>query len=281
MPVMGEVDLFLSLTRARVLAVTGTKGKTTTTALIGAILEAAGLPHAVGGNIGTPLIERVDELGPEDWAVLELSELQLPDHPARRRHRGLHQHRSRSPRPARLAGGVPRREGAAGRAERRRDRDPERRRPRLPRAGRTPVQRPALVRPGRRVAGGLRARRVGDGRGRAGAAGGRRPAARAATCSSNVLAAALAAPPGGCVRDRHRRCRARVRGRAASAGGAGGARRRALGERLAGHHPTGGHGRAGGVRAGAGRAHRRRPRQGPGLRRALPRRSRGGLARWY
>ena len=64
-PVMGEVDLFLSLTRARVLAVTGTKGKTTTTALIGAMLDAAGLPHAVGGNIGTPLIERVDELGPE------------------------------------------------------------------------------------------------------------------------------------------------------------------------------------------------------------------------
>jgi UDP-N-acetylmuramoylalanine--D-glutamate ligase len=80
-PVLGEVDLFLSLTRARVLAVTGTKGKTTTTALIGAILEAADVPHALGGNIGTPLIERVDELGPEDWAVLELSELQLPTIP--------------------------------------------------------------------------------------------------------------------------------------------------------------------------------------------------------
>ena len=80
-PVLGEVDLFLSLTRARVLAVTGTKGKTTTTALIGAMLEAAGVPHAVGGNIGTPLIERVDELGADDWAVLELSELQLPTIP--------------------------------------------------------------------------------------------------------------------------------------------------------------------------------------------------------
>ena len=102
-PVLGEVDLFLSLTRARVLAVTGTKGKTTTTALIGAILEAAGVPHAVGGNIGTPLIERVDELGPDDWAVLELSELQLPDHPARGGHRGLHQYRGRPPGPPRLA----------------------------------------------------------------------------------------------------------------------------------------------------------------------------------
>jgi UDP-N-acetylmuramoylalanine--D-glutamate ligase len=74
---VSEVDLFLRLTSARVLAVTGTKGKTTTTALIGAILDAGDVPHAVGGNIGTPLIERVAELGPDDWAVLELSELQL------------------------------------------------------------------------------------------------------------------------------------------------------------------------------------------------------------
>jgi UDP-N-acetylmuramoylalanine--D-glutamate ligase len=76
--VLAEVELFLRLTRARVLAVTGTKGKTTTTALIGSILEAAGMPHAVGGNIGTPLIEQVGRLAAEDWAVLELSELQLP-----------------------------------------------------------------------------------------------------------------------------------------------------------------------------------------------------------
>jgi UDP-N-acetylmuramoylalanine--D-glutamate ligase len=76
--VVSEVELFLRLTRARVLAVTGTKGKTTTTALIGSILDAGDVPHAVGGNIGTPLIERVGELTAEHWAVLELSELQLP-----------------------------------------------------------------------------------------------------------------------------------------------------------------------------------------------------------
>ena len=76
--IVSEVDLFLRLTRARVLAVTGTKGKTTTTALIGGILTAAGVPHAVGGNIGTPLVEQVGRLTSEDWAVLELSELQLP-----------------------------------------------------------------------------------------------------------------------------------------------------------------------------------------------------------
>jgi UDP-N-acetylmuramoylalanine--D-glutamate ligase len=75
---VSEVELFLRLTRAHVLGVTGTKGKTTTTALIGAIFEAAGMRHLVGGNIGRPLIEEVERLGPDDWAVLELSELQLP-----------------------------------------------------------------------------------------------------------------------------------------------------------------------------------------------------------
>jgi UDP-N-acetylmuramoylalanine--D-glutamate ligase len=77
-PMVSEVDLFLRLTRARVLAVTGTKGKTTTASLVAAILAAGKVPHALGGNIGVPLIERAGELGPETWAVLELSELQLP-----------------------------------------------------------------------------------------------------------------------------------------------------------------------------------------------------------
>ena len=76
--IVSEVDLFLRLTPARVLAITGTKGKTTTTAMIGSILAAAAVRHLVGGNIGQPLIEEVESLGPADWAVLELSELQLP-----------------------------------------------------------------------------------------------------------------------------------------------------------------------------------------------------------
>jgi UDP-N-acetylmuramoylalanine--D-glutamate ligase len=75
---ISEVELFLRLTRARILAVTGTKGKTTTATLLDAMLEAGGLPHALGGNIGQPLIERSTELTPEDWVVVELSELQLP-----------------------------------------------------------------------------------------------------------------------------------------------------------------------------------------------------------
>ena len=76
--VVSEVGLFLRLTRSRVLAVTGTKGKTTTASLVAAMLESGGATFALGGNIGTPLIERAGELGPDAWAVLELSELQLP-----------------------------------------------------------------------------------------------------------------------------------------------------------------------------------------------------------
>jgi UDP-N-acetylmuramoylalanine--D-glutamate ligase len=76
--IVSEVGLFLRLTRARVLAITGTKGKTTTASLVAAMLEAGDVPVVLGGNIGTPLIERAAELGPDDWAVLELSELQLP-----------------------------------------------------------------------------------------------------------------------------------------------------------------------------------------------------------
>jgi len=75
---VSEVDLFLRLTTAHVMAITGTKGKTTTTSMIGSIFQAAGVRHLVGCNIGTPLIEEVESLGQKDWAVVELSELQLP-----------------------------------------------------------------------------------------------------------------------------------------------------------------------------------------------------------
>jgi len=75
---VSEVELFLRLTRARILGVTGTKGKTTTASLIAAMLTRGGVPNVLGGNIGTPLIERAAELRADDWAVLELSELQLP-----------------------------------------------------------------------------------------------------------------------------------------------------------------------------------------------------------
>jgi len=75
---VSEVDLFLRLTRARIVGVTGTKGKTTTATLVSAILARAGIPSVLGGNVGTPLVERSNDFGPDDWAVVELSELQLP-----------------------------------------------------------------------------------------------------------------------------------------------------------------------------------------------------------
>jgi len=76
--IVSEVELFMRLTRSMILGVTGTKGKTTTASLVAAMLQSAGIPHVLGGNIGTPLIERVTTLAPSHWAVLELSELQLP-----------------------------------------------------------------------------------------------------------------------------------------------------------------------------------------------------------
>ncbi|CAN5123135.1 UDP-N-acetylmuramoyl-L-alanine--D-glutamate ligase [soil metagenome] len=77
-PVVSEVDLFLRLCPSSVVGVTGTKGKTTTSSLSAAVLGASGAPAVLGGNIGTPLVERLPELTPEHRVVLELSELQLP-----------------------------------------------------------------------------------------------------------------------------------------------------------------------------------------------------------
>ncbi len=74
-----EADLFLRLCPAPTVGVTGTKGKTTTSSLAHAILSADPSHAAVlGGNIGTPLVERLPELTPEHRVVIELSELQLP-----------------------------------------------------------------------------------------------------------------------------------------------------------------------------------------------------------
>jgi UDP-N-acetylmuramoylalanine--D-glutamate ligase len=76
-PVWGEVELASRLTAARFLAITGTNGKSTTTSLLGAMLEAAGYPVVVAGNIGTALCEVVTTLGPSHWVVAELSSFQL------------------------------------------------------------------------------------------------------------------------------------------------------------------------------------------------------------
>jgi UDP-N-acetylmuramoylalanine--D-glutamate ligase len=77
-PVLSEVDLFLRLCPAPTVGVTGTKGKTTTAALCAAVLGAGSAPVLLGGNIGTPLVERLPSLTAGHRVVLELSELQLP-----------------------------------------------------------------------------------------------------------------------------------------------------------------------------------------------------------
>ncbi|HEX5827297.1 MAG TPA: UDP-N-acetylmuramoyl-L-alanine--D-glutamate ligase [Candidatus Limnocylindrales bacterium] len=76
---VSESDLFLRLCPSPTVGVTGTKGKTTTSSLAHAILAADPLhPAILGGNIGTPLVERLPELTPEHRVIVELSELQLP-----------------------------------------------------------------------------------------------------------------------------------------------------------------------------------------------------------
>lgn len=76
-PVIGEIELAFRWLRGRVIAITGTKGKSTTTALTGTILEQAGRRVFVGGNIGTPLSGQVDRSTPESIHVVEVSSFQL------------------------------------------------------------------------------------------------------------------------------------------------------------------------------------------------------------
>lgn len=72
-----EMEAFISLCPCRIIAVTGSDGKTTTTTIIAGMLKAAGYRTFVGGNIGNPLLCRVDEIRPDDMVVLELSSFQL------------------------------------------------------------------------------------------------------------------------------------------------------------------------------------------------------------
>lgn len=60
-----------------IAAVTGSDGKTTTTTLISEMLRAEGYRVHLGGNIGYPLLSRIEEITPDDWAVVELSSFQL------------------------------------------------------------------------------------------------------------------------------------------------------------------------------------------------------------
>ena len=75
--IIGELELASRWLRGRVIAVTGTKGKSTTTTLIGRMLEADGRPVLVGGNIGVPLSAQVDASTPDTVHVVEASSFQL------------------------------------------------------------------------------------------------------------------------------------------------------------------------------------------------------------
>jgi UDP-N-acetylmuramoylalanine--D-glutamate ligase len=76
-PVWSEIELASRFLRGRLVCITGSNGKTTTTSLIGHILESAGLPVQVAGNIGTPLISRVDVSSDAGFTVVEASSFQL------------------------------------------------------------------------------------------------------------------------------------------------------------------------------------------------------------
>jgi UDP-N-acetylmuramoylalanine--D-glutamate ligase len=75
--VIGEIELASRYLQGRIVAITGSNGKTTTTSLIAELLKDAGLPTQVGGNIGTPLISLVESSRVDGWTVVEMSSFQL------------------------------------------------------------------------------------------------------------------------------------------------------------------------------------------------------------
>lgn len=76
-PISSMTRLFLELCPGIVVGITGSSGKTTATALVGAMFAAAGRKHVVGGNIGVGLLGLLESMTPETWVVLELSHTQL------------------------------------------------------------------------------------------------------------------------------------------------------------------------------------------------------------
>ena len=76
-PIISEIELAARFLQGRLIGITGSNGKTTTTTLIGEVLKNAGLPTQVGGNIGTPLISLVETAQADGFTVIELSSFQL------------------------------------------------------------------------------------------------------------------------------------------------------------------------------------------------------------
>ena len=76
-PIIGEVELASRFLRGHIIAITGSNGKTTTTALAGDVISMGGYEVLVGGNIGTPAISLVAEATSDTFDVLEISSFQL------------------------------------------------------------------------------------------------------------------------------------------------------------------------------------------------------------
>ncbi|MCS7179569.1 MAG: UDP-N-acetylmuramoyl-L-alanine--D-glutamate ligase [Anaerolineae bacterium] len=76
-PLASDAQLFLERCPATVVGITGSAGKTTTTALVGEMCRAAGRRTWVGGNIGNPLLDDLESIAPDDLVVMELSSFQL------------------------------------------------------------------------------------------------------------------------------------------------------------------------------------------------------------
>lgn len=76
-PLLGELEMAFQGSVAPYIGITGTNGKTTTTALTGQIFQDAGRPVFVGGNIGTPLVSGIENLTPKHTVVAEVSSFQL------------------------------------------------------------------------------------------------------------------------------------------------------------------------------------------------------------
>ena len=77
--VTSEMEIFFELCPCKIIAVTGSDGKTTTTTLISEMLKEEGKTVWLGGNIGTPLLSKIPQMGKDDVAVVELSSFQLMD----------------------------------------------------------------------------------------------------------------------------------------------------------------------------------------------------------
>lgn len=76
-PIVSEIELAYRMCEGRILAVTGTKGKSTTSSLIAHLMQTCGKDVRVGGNIGVPLVEQIATAGPQTWCVAEVSSFQL------------------------------------------------------------------------------------------------------------------------------------------------------------------------------------------------------------